>query len=1092
LIGYDEFFNIGKIIDCYNNILSNKEHNQYVLNVLNNAHLNLHWFPQSHIKFLDKLFLEFNPDNMIIYDIGSSVLHWTQNAKNIWKNSQIYLFDGMTEMKLFYDEYNNKNNTTYEYNVGVLCDEDYKRISFYQSDEFSGGNSYYKEIGHRDSDKIFTEKNIKQKIGMKLETIVKIKNIPAPDLIKIDVQGAELDILKGSMELINNAKFIIVELQHTEYNKGAPLCNQTRDFLIENGWEVYAEKFSNNGPDADWCFINKNYKGNNMNNSDFKFKNIYNNKYNTSKVESEYDATNLMLQFGKLSNTDKVTHHEYHKYYEPVLKPYYNSRGSIIEIGLGTGVSLPMWKNLFKYAHIYGIDNEYENNNIDRCTIYKGDQSNEEDLNRLKHLLSDKNVFFINDDGSHIPEHQLLTFNTLFPILAEGGIYIIEDIEASYWTRGECYNYKTQYGYKHPNSIVEIFKDATDIMNREFIVDKTKLPNKILHSEYIESVTFARNCIIIKKNYNSTREYRFKMFTTIQTQPKIIDCFTFYNELDMLTYRLNILNDVVDFFVLVEAMHTHVGKVKPLFYQENKHLFEKFNHKIIHIIVDDFPHKYPNINIEKEEQWINEKFQRNCISRGINKLSLQNNDIITITDLDEIPNPKVLKLIKNNSIEVSINILEMDLYYYNLHSKLDHFWHHSKLLTFEKYNELNIECDKIRFFSCPIIKNAGWHLSYFGDEKFIKNKIENFGHQELNIDLFTNQEKIQNRIKNTHDLFDRPIKLIYINIEDNDNLPPEYDVYLIDFYSHDQREISLSYLANKCGTEENIKSINIYDNKLCIIQTKNNSVYVDGIAGLGNSLFQIATAISYKEKYNTNILLKSDSYKLRYGTSNLFNRTKQKKDKNSNEDITYDKTIFSKFEYYDTRNNSAIECANDYTSNIVIPSTDIIIKGYCQNVELFKDYIHKIPEYLHLDDATIIDCIKTKYKNTENGVMIGVRIGEDFKHMNKLTRNSYINALETLKNMDVNIDNLFIISDIDNAWEIFNLHELYPATQVNEDDITQIYIGRMCSHFILSESTFHLWIAYLSNTANKNVVVFNNTDITNRNLCLDGWIHVDY
>lgn len=162
----------------------------------------------------------------------------------------------MTEMKLFYDEYNKQNNTNYDYNVGVLCDEDYKRISFYQNDELSGGNSYYKEIGHPDSHKIFTESNIKHKIGMKLETIVKNKNIPMPDLIKIDVQGAELDILKGSMSIINHAKFLIVELQHTEYNEGAPLCNQTRDFLIENGWQVYAEKFSNNGPDADWCFIN--------------------------------------------------------------------------------------------------------------------------------------------------------------------------------------------------------------------------------------------------------------------------------------------------------------------------------------------------------------------------------------------------------------------------------------------------------------------------------------------------------------------------------------------------------------------------------------------------------------------------------------------------------------------------------------------------------------------------------------------------------------------------------------------------------------------------------------------------------------------
>ena len=95
---------------------------------------------------------------------------------------------------------------------------------------------------------------------MKLETVVKNKKIPLPDLIKIDVQGAELDILKGSMNVINNAKFLIVELQHVEYNKGAPLCNKTCDFLIENGWEVYAEKFSNNGPDADWCFINKNHK----------------------------------------------------------------------------------------------------------------------------------------------------------------------------------------------------------------------------------------------------------------------------------------------------------------------------------------------------------------------------------------------------------------------------------------------------------------------------------------------------------------------------------------------------------------------------------------------------------------------------------------------------------------------------------------------------------------------------------------------------------------------------------------------------------------------------------------------------------------
>ena len=98
---------------------------------------------------------------------------------------------------------------------------------------------------------------------------------------------------------------------------------------------------------------------------------------------------------------------------------------------------------------------------------------------------------------------------------------------------------------------------------------------------------------------------------------KIVDCFTFYNELDLLTYRLNLLDNIVDYFIIVESTHTHVGKEKTLFFNENKHLFQKFTNKIIHIIVDDFPHKYNNVAIAKDKVWENEFFQRNAISRGI-------------------------------------------------------------------------------------------------------------------------------------------------------------------------------------------------------------------------------------------------------------------------------------------------------------------------------------------------------------------------------------------------------------------------------------------------------------------------------------------
>ena len=139
--------------------------------------------------------------------------------------------------------------------------------------------------------------------------------------------------------------------------------------------------------------------------------------------------------------------------------------------------------------------------------------------------------------------------------------------------------------------------------------------------------------------------------------------------------------------------------------------------------------------------------------------------------------------IKYNKININeVKALQMDFYYYNLHSKLDHYTDVARILPYYIYKNINMTIDDLRFkYSKNLITNAGWHLSYFGDEKFIKNKIENFAHQELNIDLFTNEEKIQNRIKNTQDLFDRPTKLIHINIEENNNLPPDYDIYLKKF-----------------------------------------------------------------------------------------------------------------------------------------------------------------------------------------------------------------------------------------------------------------------------------------------------------------------
>ena len=218
---------------------------------------------------------------------------------------------------------------------------------------------------------------------------------------------------------------------------------------------------------------------------------------------------NKMYVIGKKCYTDKVTHHEYHNIYNFFLKDLYEKEGSILEIGIGTKTtySLDMWLKLFPNAFIYGIDIDYDDQG-ERFTIFKADQSDENQLNAVKDRLKNENVFFINDDGSHMPEHQLLTFNTLFPLLKEGGIYIIEDVETSYWTKGSLYGYPTRYGYKHEKSIVENFKDVADGVNAEFAGEREA---KVQHMDSIASITFSRNCIIIvKQEKKDKREYRFK------------------------------------------------------------------------------------------------------------------------------------------------------------------------------------------------------------------------------------------------------------------------------------------------------------------------------------------------------------------------------------------------------------------------------------------------------------------------------------------------------------------------------------------------------------------------------------------------------
>ena len=221
---------------------------------------------------------------------------------------------------------------------------------------------------------------------------------------------------------------------------------------------------------------------------------------------------------GTIYNTDKISHHGYHRFYPKFLNHLREKEGSLLEIGINMMCSLKLWLDYFPNFNIYGIDIDLSYKH-DRGEVFKCDQSN---LNDVISILKDINFLFIIDDGSHVPEHQLSCFNYLFDEkLLDGGVYIIEDIETSYWKTGDIYGYKTDYGYQNKKSCIEIFKNILDSINNEFLSndDKNILDNLTNISSStrskISTITFGHNCIIITKKTKEdylydNREYRFK------------------------------------------------------------------------------------------------------------------------------------------------------------------------------------------------------------------------------------------------------------------------------------------------------------------------------------------------------------------------------------------------------------------------------------------------------------------------------------------------------------------------------------------------------------------------------------------------------
>ena len=210
-------------------------------------------------------------------------------------------------------------------------------------------------------------------------------------------------------------------------------------------------------------------------------------------IDSNIDYSKSFFELSNMHGTDKVTYHGYHFFYPLFMENLRDKEFNMLEIGWGSGASVKVWNDYFPKANIFVLDinMEYE---LGRQKIIKGDQSKEEDLLRITNEI--KSAKFIIDDGSHNPEHQLNTFYFLFKNLLEpGGLYIIEDIELSYWNPES-----TLYGYKTGNvNILHNMIKYQEMINHEFTNVKNTLD--------ISQITYGQNCIIIRKRTEEEKKY---------------------------------------------------------------------------------------------------------------------------------------------------------------------------------------------------------------------------------------------------------------------------------------------------------------------------------------------------------------------------------------------------------------------------------------------------------------------------------------------------------------------------------------------------------------------------------------------------------
>jgi len=209
-----------------------------------------------------------------------------------------------------------------------------------------------------------------------------------------------------------------------------------------------------------------------------------------------------LRRLAKYYGTDKWGGHFYCQHYEQHFASFRKQPITLLEIGIGGcadrlsgGNSLRMWRKCFSQGRIYGIDIEDKScHNEKRIRTFQGDQSDAAFLRRVIQEIGTPDIII--DDGSHLNEHVLKTFEILFPLLAKNGVYVVEDTQTAYWP---AYGGSSD-DLKNAATSMGMLKGLVDGLNHVEYIKPGFVPSYA--DKHITSLHFYHNLAFVYKGIN--------------------------------------------------------------------------------------------------------------------------------------------------------------------------------------------------------------------------------------------------------------------------------------------------------------------------------------------------------------------------------------------------------------------------------------------------------------------------------------------------------------------------------------------------------------------------------------------------------------